>query len=305
MKVLRAPYEEWRLDAAGSAVSIGVYDGVHRGHQHVLRAIAAAVELPLTVVTFANHPASVVNPSRAPRMLTSLEHRLELLAAQGVATTAVLEFDDRMRRMTASEWVDEVLVERIRARIVAVGEDFRFGYELRGDVETLRQIGVERGFDVMGLPILGDGEPIRSTAIRAALGAGDVARAAVLLGRHFQIRARVLRGDQRGRAIGFPTANLDVPHVLARPRWGVYSAWAGVGAADRPAVVNVGVRPTIGGERELVEVHLLDGDADLYGKELRVDFVSRLRDELRFATLEALVEQIARDADRARIELLG
>lgn len=303
MIVLRGDHRTWTATSS-TAITVGVYDGVHRGHQHVLHTLKTTREMPLAVVTFAAHPAAVVNPARAPRLLTSLPHRLELLEEHGVDICAVLDFDDRMRRMSAAEFVGQVLVGALDVSVVSVGEDFRFGFELQGDVDLLRGLGESHGFEVTGLPLLADEEPIRSTTIRAALGAGDVERAAHFLGRPFQLRGEVLRGDQRGRAIGFPTANLEPPHALARPRWGVYTAWAGVDVPERPAVVNVGVRPTIGGERELVEVHLLDGEADLYGAELRVDFVSRLRDELQFPTLDALVAQIGRDAAAARQQLV-
>jgi riboflavin kinase/FMN adenylyltransferase len=302
--VVRGDHAEWNVAVPATAVTVGVYDGVHRGHQHVLAALAVAAQgAAVTVVTFANHPASVVAPTRAPRLLTSLDHRLELLEAHGADIVGVLDFDDRLRRLAPADFVEQVLVTALHARLVAVGEGFRFGHELTGDVELLEELGRVHGFSVTGLPILGGAEPVRSTVIRAALGAGDVVKAAELLGRPFQLRAVVQEGDRRGRGIGFPTANLEIPHHLARPRWGVYAARAGVGATNRPAVVNVGVRPTIGGERELVEVHLLDGDADLYGRELWVDFVARLREERRFPDLEALVAQIGADADEARAVL--
>ena len=298
MIVLEGDYRGWAFDPRRSAVSIGVYDGVHRGHQAVVSALRDAGD-PVVVVTFARHPATIVAPTAAPLLLTSLEHRIELLAAHGADYVALLDFDDRMRRLEPEVFVSDVLVDVLRAHRVVVGSGFRFGFGSRGDVALLRAEGERHGFDVSDVPILVDGEPVRSTAIRQALATGDVGRAATLLGRPFQLRAAVVEGDHRGREIGFPTANLEIPAALARPRWGVYAARAGVGAADRPAVVNVGVRPTVDGSHELVEVHLLDCDADLYGSEMWVDFVARIRDEQRFPSLEALTAQIAEDVQTA------
>ena len=298
-------FHGWVLDQPGTSVSIGVYDGVHRGHQAILRSMKERSDFPLAVVTFSAHPAAVVTPTRAPRLLMTVSHRLELLESYGVDVLALLDFDERLRYLPAVEFVEKVLLEALRMKTITVGEGFRFGYELLGDVSLLRQLGSLHGFDVCVLPILEDEEPIRSTTIRAALAAGDVERAADLLGRPFQMRSEVMVGDKRGGPIGFPTANLEPPQTLVRPRWGVYAAWAGLGVADHPAVVNVGVRPTIDGKREVVEVHLLEVDMELYGKELHVDFIARLREEERFPSIDALVTQISSDAVQAKKVLLG
>ncbi len=300
MILLEGVPRSWALDAAPTAVTVGVYDGVHRGHQAVLAALREGGEARVAVVTFRQHPATIVAPGRAPRLITSLEQRIELLAHYGADIVALLDFDDGFRRLAAATFVEQVLVGALHATSVAVGDGFRFGYGLEGDVALLRELGGQHGFTVADVPIFGGDDPVRSTAIRDALEEGDVARAASMLGRPFQVRGVVLRGDGRGRDLGFPTANIEVPAGLARPRRGVYAAWAGRRSVDRPAVVNVGVRPTVDGSRELVEVHLLDGPAELYGEEVWVDFVARLRDEVRFANLDALVSQITADADRAR-----
>ncbi len=303
MILLEGDPRDWALDVAPTAVTVGVYDGVHRGHQAVLAALRAGGGTRVAVVTFRQHPATIVAPTAAPRLITSLEHRIELLAAYGADIVALLDFDENLRRLPATTFVEEILVGTLHATSVTVGDGFRFGFGLEGDVALLRDLGERHGFTVADVPIFGGDEPVRSTAIRDALEAGDVARAASMLGRPFQVRGEVQRGDGRGRDLGFPTANIEVAASLARPRRGVYAAWAGRRSVDRPAVVNVGVRPTVDGSRELVEVHLLDGSADLYGEEVWVDFVARLRDEVRFASLDALVSQITADADRAR-ELL-
>ncbi|MFQ5555867.1 MAG: bifunctional riboflavin kinase/FAD synthetase [Acidimicrobiia bacterium] len=304
MIVHEGDYRSWVFDEPRSAVSVGVYDGVHRGHQAVIEALGDGGD-PVVVVTFARHPATIVAPSAAPLLLTSVEHRIELLAGYGADHVALLDFDDRMRRLAPEVFVEDVLVDVFRARRVAVGSGFRFGFGLRGDVPLLKSEGERHDFVVSDVPILVDGEPVRSTAIRQALGSGNVERAATLLGRPFQLRAFVVEGDHRGRELGFPTANLEIAAMLARPKRGVYAAMAGEQAVNRPAVVNVGVRPTVDGSRELVEVHLLDGDADLCGSELWVDFVARIRDERRFPSLAALTAQITDDAEQARSLLVG
>lgn len=300
MIVLDAGHSRWQLEATATAVTIGVYDGVHRGHVHVLERLrAAAPELPIVVLTFATHPAAIVAPEHAPQLLTTLEHRIELLDGLGVDVVALWDFDERTRLLVPHQFIDEVLVAALHATHVAVGEGFRFGYKAAGSVETLRSVGARRGFEVLEVPVFSDPEPVRSTAIRTALVTGDVETAADLLGRPFQVRGEVLRGDRRGSQIGFPTANLVVPPELARPRRGVYAARAGVGNTESAAVVNVGVRPTFEGDQEFVEVHLLGIEKDLYGAELWVDFITRLRDERKFPSIEELVEQISEDASRA------
>jgi riboflavin kinase/FMN adenylyltransferase len=297
----------------GSVVTIGAYDGVHLGHQAVIaevrsRALVGGQES--VAVTFDRHPASVVRPESAPRLLTDLDQKLELLAATGLDRCLVLSFDEARSKEPAEEFVREVLVEALAARAVIVGQDFHFGNQRRGNVELLRAMGGELGFEVAGLDLVdaagsaaGDGEKASSTAIRHALVEGDLERATALLGRSHEVRGLVARGDARGRELGFPTANVSVPGDILLPADGIYAGWyqrpdGGV----HPAAISLGRRPTFYEEAHasLLEAHLLDFDGDLYGEPARVRFVARLRNELRFDDVDALVEQIGRDCDAAR-----
>ncbi len=307
MIVLRGDHDSWVPPEGGAAVAVGVFDGVHRGHQAVLAGLreraAELAGLPVTVLTFDRHPLEVVAPDRAPRLLTSPERKVELLGELGVDTVAVLTFDERARGLTPEEFAADVLVGGLGASLVAVGADFRFGKDRSGDVEELRDLGLGLGYYVEEVGLLGDGAPVSSTRIRAAVASGEVEAAARDLGRPFELGGEVVEGDRRGVQIGFPTANLDVaPHLLI-PGRGVYAAWADVGAETHPAVVNVGVRPTFGGEREVVEAHLMDFDRDLYGARLELRFVTRLRDERRFEGVDELSAQIARDVEAGRAAL--
>ncbi len=309
MRVLRGDYDDWVPPEGGVALAIGVFDGVHRGHQAVLARLARrAVEvggLPTGVLTFDRHPLHVVAPERAPRLLTSLDHRIELLAAAGVDVVGVLPFDERTRGLTPEDFAADVLVGAMGASLVAVGSDFRFGKDRAGDVDELREHGLGLGYYVEEVPLLGDGAPVTSTRIRALIGGGDVAAAAADLGRPFELRGEVVEGAARGKSIGFPTANLAIDAELLLPGRGVYAAWAIAGGTAHPAVVNVGVRPTFGGDREVVEAHLLDYEGDLYGRELRLRFVARIRDEMKFGGVDDLVAQIGRDVEAGRSALSG
>ncbi len=309
MKVLRGSHESWVPPEGGAAVAVGVYDGVHRGHQAVLAALRTRAEelggLPVTVLTFDRHPLEIVDPERAPRLLSTEEQKLELLAAHGVDVAAVLAFDEETRALTPDDFAADVLAGALGASVVAVGSDFRFGKGRSGDVEELRTLGLGLGFYVEELDLVGDGAPVSSTAIRAAVQAGDVAAAAAGLGRPFSLTGAVVRGEGRGRQIGFPTANLEIDPRLLVPGRGVYAVWATVGGERLPGVVNLGVRPTFGGEVETVEVHVLDFDRDLYGEPVRLDFVDRLRAERKFGGIEELVAQIGRDVAAGRELLAG
>ncbi|NND03057.1 MAG: riboflavin biosynthesis protein RibF, partial [Acidimicrobiia bacterium] len=280
------------------------FDGVHRGHQAVIGALQSqAGSNPVGVVTFRQHPLSELQPSMAPPMLTSLEQRLELLEALGVEAVAVLEFSE-IRPLEPAEFVSTIVSGVMNAAHLAVGRGFRFGHQMAGDETTLRELGVQHGFDVTILDIVGGSVPVRSTAIREALGNGDVTAAAAMLGRPFQLRGAVIQGDQRGRQLGFPTANLEVETGRAMPGRGVYSAYTTSGdGTTHASVVNIGVRPTFGEFAEVAEVHLLDTRIDLYGQELSVDFVERIRSERRFSGIDELVEQIGRDIETARAQL--
>ncbi len=304
MKVLDGDFDGWVPPERGAAVAVGVFDGVHRGHQAVLAGLRArAAELgglPATVLTFDRHPLEVIAPERAPRLLTAPDRKVELLGDLGVDVVAVLTFDERARGLTPEEFAADVLVGGLGASVVAVGADFRFGKDRSGDVDELRDLGLGLGYYVEEVALLGDGESVSSTRIRAAVAAGDVEAAAAALGRPFELAGTVVEGDRRGAAIGFPTANLDVPANLLLPGRGVYAAWADTAGGAWPAVVNVGVRPTFGGATEVAEAHLLDFDGDLYGTTLRLRFVARLRDERRFAGVDELSAQIARDVEAGR-----
>jgi riboflavin kinase/FMN adenylyltransferase len=293
----------------GSAVTIGAYDGVHLGHQRLLaelRAMGEARGLVTTVVTFDRHPATVVRPGSAPLLLTDLPQKLELLGAAGVGRTLVVPFDEQRAAESAEDFVREVLVGRLRARLVVVGENFHFGHRRRGDVGLLEQMGGEYGFDVVGLRLEADREQeetVSSTRIRALVASGDVVGARRLLGRPHTVRGRVARGDGRGGAkLGFPTANLQVPSGMAIPADGIYACrYERSDGSILAAAVSIGRRPTFyeAGDRVL-EAHILDFDGDLYGEQARLWFVERLRDDRRFESSEALVAQMEADVTQAR-----
>jgi riboflavin kinase/FMN adenylyltransferase len=302
VKVLEGEPSTWPDPERRTAVTVGVYDGVHLGHRRVLGDLgrmAAAGDLVITVVTFREHPLLLLAPDRMPPQLTTVEQRLELFETLGVDQVALLDFDDRLRRLPPEAFVDRILVDGLGAAVVVVGTDFRFGYRQEGDLALLQRLGTLRGFEVAPVTLEGDGSPYSSTRIRTALSVGDVATAELLLGRRFQIRGTVVEGDGRGRELGFPTANLRLADHQAVPAHGVYAVLAGVGSADHAGVANIGVRPTFDGVRLVVEVHLLEMDVDLYGDELRVDLVARIRDERRFEAIDALVTQIAADVAAA------
>jgi riboflavin kinase/FMN adenylyltransferase len=298
--------------AEGSVVTIGAYDGVHLGHRAVIaevRRLAAARGCHTAVVTFDRHPATVVRPESAPRLLTDLEQRLELLAAAGVDYTLVIHFDEVRSQESADDFVTEVLAGCLRARMVVVGADFHFGRRRGGNVDLLRSMGPSLGFEVLGLGLVevpGFDGPVSSTAIRQALIAGDVERASRLLGRPHEVRGVVERGDRRGQALGFPTANVSVPEEILLPADGIYAGWyQRPGGEVHAAAISLGRRPTFyaEAERSLLEAHLLDFDGDLYGEAARVRFVARLRDEERFESADDLVAQVARDVEATRAAL--
>jgi riboflavin kinase/FMN adenylyltransferase len=282
MKVARRPEE---LAAVHRAVAIGSFDGVHRGHRRVLDT-AGSAGLPTTVVTFWPHPRLVLG--NRVELLATLERRLELLEEAGVDEALVVEFTPELAQRTPEEFADSLL-RRIDARIIAVGETFRFGRGAAGDAELLARLG----FDVRVVPTL---EGVSSTAVRALLGEGDVAGAAELLGRPAEVEGTVVLGDQRGGTLGYPTANLAVPPDLLVPAYGIY---AGAALGHR-AAVSIGVNPHYGGHERRVEPHILDFEGDLYGQRLVVELWRRLRDERAFASEGDLVAQIAEDVQQTR-----
>jgi riboflavin kinase/FMN adenylyltransferase len=296
--------------AEGTVLTIGAYDGVHLGHQSVIAQVrerAAALRCRSAVVTFDVHPATVVRPESAPKLLTDLEQKLELLAATGVDLTVVVHFDEARSKEAPEDFVREVLVECLNVRQVVVGEDFHFGHKRAGDVAFLRAMGAQAGFEVTGVELMprGDGveEPVSSTAIRRALAGGEVDVAARLLGRPHEVRGTVMMGDQRGRTIGFPTANVMVPEAICLPADGVYAGWyVRPDGTRHPCAMNLGRRPTFyeHAEASLLEAHLLDFHGDLYGERAEVQFVAFLRSERKFSGIEALTAQLRHDVAAAR-----
>ena len=293
---------------SGTAVTIGAYDGVHLGHRALLRQLsdrAAAAGLSTVVVTFDRHPAGVVRPESAPKQLTDLEQKLELLAACGVERTVVIEFDRARADESAEDFVKEVLADRLGARLVVVGEDFHFGHGRKGNVDLLRELGRDYGFEVVGAHLTGDGiAAVSSTRIRTLVAQGDVVGAAELLGRLHEVRGPVVRGDGRGGPeLGFPTANLQIGDDIALPSDGIYAGYfTRPDGSVHPSAISVGRRPTFyeaGTASVLVEAYLLHFEGDLYGEPARVSFVRRLRDERQFDSVEDLVAQMHRDAAEA------
>lgn len=296
-----------RFDWTAPAVTIGNFDGVHRGHQAL---VAAAIEEArrlsgtAAALTFDPHPARVLDAARAGPALTTLEQKAELMAGLGLDALVVVPFDAPRAAQSADAFVREVLAGALGARAVVVGSGFRFGHGRAGDASLLLDLGRTLGFTLRALPpVEHGGEPISSTRVRREIEAGRVEEASVLLGRPFFVDGTVARGEGRGRTIGIPTANLDVVNE-ALPALGVYAGWCrlldGAGTPSWPAVVNVGRRPTFAGRHTTVEAHLLDQDQDLYGRHMRLSFAARLRDERAFPGVEALVEQVRRDIARAR-----
>ncbi len=307
------PVQIWRslddvpADLGPTAVVIGNFDGVHLGHRHVVaraREIADQRDLTVVAVTFDPHPMAVLRPEHAPTTLTSLEVRAQLLGEAGADAMLAVPFDRDVAAWTPEQFVERVLVDTLHAGAVVVGANFRFGNRAAGDVATLRETGERLGFTAEGIPLDGGPQVWSSTYVRMSLAAGDVAGAAEALGRPYAVRGVVVRGDQRGRELGFPTANVPTSEMVAAPPDGVYA-----GRLRRldtgetyPAAISVGTNPTFAGERERrVESYVLDrDDLELYGVEVEVSFVERLRGMVAFEGVEKLVEQMKDDVDQAR-----
>lgn len=298
-------------DWGGSVVTIGDFDGVHLGHQRIVaRAAEVGRErgLPVVVITFDPHPDEVIRPGTHPPLLCSVRRRAQLLASLGADAVFVLPFTLELSRQGPEEFVRSVLVERLHAAAVVEGEEFRFGHKAAGDIHLLAKLGEKYDFTAEGMPLLVlDGATISSTSIRRLLKAGDVAGAAKALGRPHRVEGVVVRGHQRGRALGFPTANLETPPHTAIPADGIYAGWLaslddGGCDVDRwPAAISIGTNPTFGEGERTVEAYALDReDLDLYGVHAAIDFTARLRGTLRFDSVGALVDQMRRDVDAAR-----
>lgn len=316
MKVVGAATRKAVVDAIGDRrciVTIGAYDGVHLGHRTVIgqvRARAAELGVASAVVTFDRHPASVVRPESAPKLLTDPEQKLELLASTGVDATVVVPFDVAQSTEAPADFVGRVLIEALEVRGIIVGEDFHFGYKRGGNVQLLRELASQHDYEVMPVRLVsradGVDEPVSSTAIRRALAGGDVQRAAEMLGRDHEVRGAVIAGDQRGRTIGFPTANVQIDASICLPADGVYAATVTLADGSRhAAAVNLGRRPTFHerAEHSLLEAHLLDYSGDLYGQRVRVAFRAFLRGERKFSGIEELKSQLVVDIDHVRTAL--
>ncbi|ACU96505.1 riboflavin kinase [Saccharomonospora viridis] len=300
-------------------VTIGVFDGVHKGHQALISQTVRTARqrgLPSVVLTFDPHPAEVLRPGSHPAQLTTLTRKAELIEQLGVDVLAVLPFTPELSRLSPEEFVHEILVERLHAATVIVGENFRFGYKARGTVETLRELGKRFGFTAHEATLEGHSVSenggsaeitYSSTYVRSCINAGDVVAAAEALGRPHRLEGIVVRGEGRGRELGFPTANLSLPAFSAVPADGVYACWfvrQGRDEEPLPAAVSVGTNPTFSGRERTVEAFVLDFDADLYGQQVALDFVARLRGQIAFDTTEELVRHIADDVARTR-QILG
>jgi len=275
-------------EAGPRRIAIGTFDGVHIGHRAVIDGYD-------TVLTFEPHPMEVLNPAAAPKLLMPFQVKRDVLEGIGVEEVVVIEFDEEFTRTTAAEFIDEILISRLGAEAVSVGDNFRFGARATGTPEMLAS---RTDFETRVVPLVEvGGETVSSTRIRALVAAGDMAAARACLGVPFMLEGEVVQGDQRGRELGYPTANIVPDDRFANPGHGVYAAFAN----GLPAAVSIGVRPTFeSGRGVLVETYLIDQDVDLYGQTLRVAFVERLRGERRFDTAEALVDQMGRDVDNAR-----
>ncbi len=281
-----------------SMLTIGVFDGVHRGHRRLLAELveqARRTGRAAGVVTFRNHPASVLRADFQPHYLTTLDQRLDLLQESGVDFVAPVTFDAELSRLDARAFAAR-LVSGLRMRGLVIGADFAMGRGRGGDSAALAKLGEELGFTVQAVDLLADGPlAVKSTSIRRALAEGDVETVAAMLGRNFTTQGVVAEGDKRGRELGFPTANLQTPPGLAVPANGIYAAWAHFDDERRMAAVSIGVRPTFGEHPRVIEAYLLEYQGNLYGKTMRIEFVAYLREELKFDTVEALIAQMRED----------
>lgn len=287
-----------------TVLTLGNFDGVHRGHLALLERLtgaARAARLPAAVVTFEPHPREFFTPDSAPARLTTLREKLEHFAAAGVDLTYVAQFNQAFASLSADAFVEQVLIRGLQVRHVIIGDDFRFGAGRQGDFAYLQEAGKRHGFTVESMDSLVlAGERVSSSAVRQALGAGDMERAAALLGRPYGIDGRVVHGRKLGRQLGFATANIYIKHNPL-PMTGVFAVRVlGPSGVNRIGVANLGIRPTLGGTRPLLEVHVFDFQGDIYGAHLSVQFVHKLRDEMKFSDLSALQAQIAQDAAAAR-----
>jgi riboflavin kinase/FMN adenylyltransferase len=303
MEVLRG-LDSLPIARDASAVTIGFFDGVHRGHQAV---ISRTVELARTdgltpvAVTFDRHPREILTPGTAPKLLTTLEQKIALIEPLGIESVVVLEFTEDFSRWPPERFVDDVLASGLHASLVVVGANFTFGHKALGNIFTLGDLGLSHGFEVRPMGLLTvEGRRVSATSIREALSAGDLNWPELALGRRYSVEGPVVRGAGRGATLGFPTANLNVDPRILLPSDGVYAGRATVGGRTHTAAINIGTNPTFGQEPLRLEAFLLDFEGDLLGQDMAVDFWVRLRDELRFESTDALVEAIREDVARTR-----
>lgn len=290
---------------SGCVATVGSFDGVHTGHQSVLRQVkehAEALHLPSVVLTFEPQPREYFQPSAAPARLSTFREKFRLLASQGIDNLICLRFQESLAKVSAKEFVRKLFIDAMAIKRIIIGDDFRFGKNREGDIETLREMGKQAEFEVLTIePFLFKGERVSSSSIREALKQYDFKLAETLLGRPYSISGRVGHGDKRGRQLGFPTANIELNRVTA-PLLGVYVVYIrGLDNKVYEGVANIGTRPVFGGKKLLLEIHLLDFSKDIYGKQISVEFVRRLRGEHRFASVDELKRQIDQDVKDARM----
>lgn len=292
-----------------SAISIGVFDGVHLGHRHLLRRLTENAQrhgLSSVVLTFKNSPRSALNPAAELRYITDLETRLALLRQPGINQVVPVDFTLELSQLTATQFVDALIAE-LGMKGLVVGPDFALGHRRQGNVDALREMGSTAGFWVETVDnLLLDGAPVKSSVIRELLAQGEVEKVNGMLDRQFSLTGEVESGDRRGRDLGFPTANLAAGPTMAVPADGIYATWATVDGVRHQGATSIGVRPTFGGGGERrIETYLLDFSGDLYGKKLTLEFAQRLRGELAFSSADALIQQMERDVEKSRAVLSG
>lgn len=288
----------------GCVATIGNFDGVHLGHQAVLGQLAEKADelcLPLTVVTFEPQPQEVFRPEQAPPRLTRFREKVQALRRYAVDRVLVLKFNKGFSQQSPDDFIQNLLVNGLGVKYLVIGDDFRFGKDRAGDFAMLQAAGKKHGFEVVNMHTFAlDDERVSSTRVRSALGEGDLNEAEKLLGRVYRMSGRVAHGDKKGRTIGFPTANIHL-HRINTPLRGVFAVELfGLEGEPLPGVANLGTRPTVGGMKTLLEVHLFDFEGDIYGKHVHVDFLRKLRDERRFDSFDELKAQILRDAEQVR-----
>lgn len=299
MRVLEGSFLTWERSETPTALTLGVFDGVHLGHRQLL---GRAFEHDGThsVITFDPHPVEVLAPGTSPRLITNIDERLDLLEGMGAELVAVLDLAE-VREFRPEQFVSEILVGKLAVSTLTVGDDFQFGKDRAGDVGFLTEAGSISGFDVDVVGMVAEGgQPVSSSRIRSLIEVGSVSDAAGLLGSRYRMSGPVIDGDKRGRDIGYPTANLRPVERKVIPGNGVYATVTRVNGIEHMSATNVGTRPTFGGGERLIEAHILDFDGDLYGEEITVEFVERLRPELEFKSVAELLEHMEEDVERSR-----